>query len=311
MRTVAALAFLALAFLTDATPADAAQIGDPNADVSVAAPAFAKNEGPVVAIDAGHSNFHTLDGRFGPFARLLANDGFRLKAHTGAFTSASLDGISILVIANALNPANTTNWSLPTLSAFTADEIAAVKAFVKKGGALLLIADHMPFGGAAVDLAKAFEITFINGFAFYGPDPAAPDFFTAADGSLGDDPIARDADTKAPFARIATFTGSAFRAPGSARRLLLLNNNYVVMTPQTAWQFPPETPRLSGEGLAQGAVLAHGKGRLAVFGEAAMFTAQTDDQDPSVRMGFTAPGAENNKAFILNVARWLAGRLGP
>jgi hypothetical protein len=61
----------------------------------------------------------------------------------------------------------------------------------------------------------------------------------------------------------------------------------------------------------QGAALSVGKGRVAVFGEAAMFTAQTDDADPKIKTGFSAPGAESNKQFALNVARWLAGELGP
>lgn len=309
MRILAALVFCAACL--GSVPVWSAQIGDPNADVSVAAPAFAKDKGPIVAIDAGHENFHTIDGRFAPFARLLSNDGFRVTGRTGPFTPESLKDISVLVIANALNPANKSTWTLPTPSAFSTDEIAAVKSFVENGGSLLLIADHMPFGGAAADLAQAFGVTFYNGFAFYVPDPQAPDALTVEKCLLGDDIILRGHAPSAPITRIITFTGTAFRAPASARRLMSLGNDHLILTPQTAWVFPPETPRLPAAGLLQGAALTVGKGRLAVFGEAAMFTAQTDDADPKIKTGFSAPGAESNKQFALNVARWLAGLLGP
>lgn len=309
MRIFAALVFCAACL--GSVPVWSAQIGDPNADVSVAAPAFPKEKGPVVAIDAGHENFHTIDGRYGPFARLLSNDGFRVTGRTGAFTRESLKDISILVIANALNPANRGAWTLPTPSAFTPAEIEVVKAFVENGGSLLLIADHMPFGGAAADLAQAFGVTYHNGFAFYVPDPQAPEVFTVEQGLVGDDIILRGRAPSAPVTRIMTFTGSAFRAPASARRLLSLGKDHVILTPQTAWVFLPDTPRMPAAGLLQGAALTVGKGRVAVFGEAAMFTAQIDDADPKFKTGFTVPGAESNKQFAINVARWLAGQLGP
>ena len=309
MRIFAALVFCAACL--GSVPVWSAQIGDPNADVSVAAPAFPKEKGPVVAIDAGHENFHTIDGRYGPFARLLSNDGFRVTGRTGAFTRESLKDISILVIANALNPAKRGAWTLPTPSAFTPAEIEVVKAFVENGGSLLLIADHMPFGGAAADLAQAFGVTYHNGFAFYVPDPQAPEVFTVEQGLVGDDIILRGRAPSAPVTRIMTFTGSAFRAPASARRLLSLGKDHVILTPQTAWVFLPDTPRMPAAGLLQGAALTVGKGRVAVFGEAAMFTAQIDDADPKFKTGFTVPGAESNKQFAINVARWLAGQLGP
>ncbi len=56
--------------------------------------------------------------------------------------------------------------------------------------------------------------------------------------------------------------------------------------------------------------MPYGHGRLAVFGEAAIFTAQIEDTNGN-RIGFTVPGAEGNKQFVLNVAHWLAGLVGP
>jgi hypothetical protein len=310
MRILASLALCAAACF-GAAPAWSAAVADNNADVAVAAPAYPKGMGPIVAIDGGHQNFHTIERRYAPFANLLSNDGFRVTPLTGTFTPEALAGVSILVIANALNPVNVDKWTLPTPSAFTPGEIETVKAFVENGGSLLLIADHMPFGGAAADLAKAFDVTFFNGFAFFVPEPEAPDFFALADGSLGQDRILLGRLPTTNVSRVATFTGTAFRAPDKARPLLTLSNDYLMVTPQTAWQFLPETPRLPAGGMLQGAALSYGKGRLAVFGEAAMFTAQVEENDPKIRTGFSAAGADQNKQFALNVTHWLAGLLGP
>jgi len=42
--------------------------------------------------------------------------------------------------------------------AFTEQECDAVSEVVRNGGALLLIADHAPFGAAAQILAKRFDV---------------------------------------------------------------------------------------------------------------------------------------------------------
>ena len=55
-------------------------------------------------------------------------------------------------------------------------------------------------------------------------------------------------------------------------------------------------------------MLDHGQGRLAVFGEAAMFTAQIFDGGRT-RVGMNAPEAPDNLRLLRNVMRWLS-RLG-
>jgi len=49
-----------------------------------------------------------------------------------------------------------------------------------------------------------------------------------------------------------------------------------------------------------------GAGRVAAFGEAAMFTAQVDEDGP---MGMNHPEAPQNAQFVLNVLHWLTGVL--
>lgn len=305
-RAIAWLAALALAHLAPGAPAQ--QLPDLDADTSVSRPAFKARPGPRVAIDGAHHNFHTLEGRFAPFAALLRNDGFEVAALTAPLTDESLNPVDVLVIANALHAANVDNWTLPTPSAFTAEEITAVQSWVQRGGALLLIADHLPFAGAAQDLAAAFGLQFANGFALSGADTGA-DVFTTRAGSLRDDAVTRGRGADEAVTAVATFTGSAFAAPPAARPLIVLPDGFVMLLPNAAWQFDEQTPWHPAAGYLQAAALRHGAGRLAVFAEAGMFTAQLGGGEPPARIGFNAPEAAQNKQFILNTLRWLAGAL--
>ena len=70
-------------------------------DTKVARPAFTTSH-PKVLIDEAHNNFHTADGRYKPFATLLANDGYQVLPGKDKFEAARLKGYDILVIANAL-----------------------------------------------------------------------------------------------------------------------------------------------------------------------------------------------------------------
>ena len=300
--------FAAIGLVVAVWPAGAEQITDVHANVTVAHPAFAGNAGPAIAIDAGHYNFHTMSGRFAPFAALLRNDGFRVTSIAGKFERDSLKDINILVIANALNVQNENRWALPTPSAFTLSEIASVKAWVQSGGALLLIADHLPFAGAASELAASFGFTFVNGFALQ--DFTRPiDFFTLASNTLRNDVITRGRDAQETVTTVATFTGSAFKPPPGALDILVLSRNFMILEPAVAWNFTATTLRQPGYGFLQGAAIPFGKGRVAVFGEAGMFTAQIQTDPPSSLIGFNATGAGQNKQFILNVMHYLAGIL--
>ncbi len=285
--------------LTAASAAPAQQVVNPDADVAVAAPAFGKAKGPRVRIDEAHSNFHTMDGRYSPFARLLANDGYRVEGHKAPFTAESLAGADLLVIANAAAPDGAE-------SAFTDAEIAAVETWVGKGGALLLIADHAPFAGAAARLGKAFGVTFRNAYAV-NIGSGGKDLFSRGSG-LADHPIVRGAGGDEAVSQVRTFTGSAFEAPGAAP-LLSLGEGFVLIKPTPGVPVDASTPRIPAAGLLQGAALSHGKGRVVVMGEAAMFSSQLAGPGKMI-MGFGAEGAEQNQRFALNLMHWLSRRKG-
>lgn len=284
----------------------AQQVADPDYHPPISRPAHESGKGPLVAIDEAHHNFHTAEGRYKPFASLLRADGYRVQGLGKPFSAESLQGVDVLVIANAIHERNQEDWSLPTPSAFTSEEIAAVRAWVDQGGALFLIADHMPFAGAAADLAKAFGVEFSNGFARGGAwEQGRPDLFEPATG-LRESAVTQGRSQDERVTKVATFTGSAFKPPAEAMRVLVFGAGSVSLTPTRAWEFTADTPKPSIEGWCQGAILKVGKGRIAVFGEAAMFTAQLGGPQKTP-MGMNAPIASQNHTLLLNVMHWLEG----
>ncbi|MCI0485601.1 MAG: DUF4350 domain-containing protein [Blastocatellia bacterium] len=286
----------------------AQQVADTAFNPPIEKPAYAKDGGPVVAIDEAHYNFHTADGRYLAFANLLRRDGYIVKGSSALFSKDSLNEVKILVIANALAERNREDWSLPTPSAFSDKEISAVRDWVKAGGSLFLIADHMPCAGAAEKLGAAFGFKFSNGYAMNEKARGGPMIFRKSDRTLRDHPITRGRIDAEKVEAVATFTGSAFQAGKDAEPVLVFGPDVVSFETKVAGEFPPETPRVPVSGWLHGAVLKFGKGRVAIFGEAAMFSAQL--AGPNRRpMGMNAPVASENPKFLLNIMHWLSGLL--
>jgi len=63
---------------------------------------------------------------------------------------------------------------------------------------------------------------------------------------------------------------------------LVFGPGAVSWAPEEYYGFKDDSPRLDVAGWSQGGVLEHGDGRLALFGEAAMFTAQVFDQGRTI-----------------------------
>lgn len=274
------------------------QMGDPDFNPNIQNPSYSPGEGPQVYVDEAHNNFHTLEGRFAPFAHLLKKDGYSLSPFTEQIRAESLKPVDILVISNALHEDDLGAWILPNPSAFTPSEIKALETWVKDGGSLLLIADHMPFPGAAEELAAKFGFRMNNGFAI-DTTRQGPIIFSKIDKTLNEHAITQPIDS------IASFTGQGFEIPDDAISLLKLPKHVISLMPDTAWQFHAQTPSIPMEGWSQGAVKKHGQGKVAVFGEAAMFTAQVAGPN-RIKVGMNAESAPQNYRFVLRVMKWLA-----
>ena len=265
---------------------------------------FTGESTPVVAIDEAHHNFHTKDSRYLPFAMVLESDGCTVRKNTEKFSAASLQSIDVLVVSNALHEKNVGNlggsWDLPNYDAFDRSEIEAIYTWVKNGGSLLLIADHMPFPRAAEALAAIFGFQFNNGYARDKTNPRS--VFSVENGQLIDHAIRRGKQPSETIDSIRTFTGQAFLPPPAAKPLLQFKSPAVSLMPAKSWDLQEDTPAISIDQWSQGATLEFGKGRIAVFGEAAMFTAQYAQGN---WFGMKSKGAEQNEQFLLNVVHWL------
>jgi hypothetical protein len=314
-----------LLFLTD--PAfGQSQLPDPDFDVRVESPAY-RGDGPVVVIDQAHHNFHTAEGRYRPFASLLRNDGFRVLPGTQAFAPDALDGIQILVIANA----HSGNPETPTADAFTDDEVEAVHHWVRDGGSLLLIADHTPFGSAARKLGRRFGIDMGEGWVF---EPGADSrtvttqiLYSMANGRLARHPILEGRRPDESVRRVMAFTGQSLGLPDHAVPLLILGPdareapdashlNKVVEAVESGSESFAQAAALNSRpvaGRVQGLTMRYGNGRIVALAETAMLSAQVvtipgDRGDTVIRVGMNLPDYDNRQ-FALNVVRWLAGAL--
>jgi hypothetical protein len=293
-----------------------AQIADPDFVPTVTNPTFEAGQGPVVAIDEAHNNFHTKDGRFQTFAQLLTNDGYQVISSTEDFSAQSLASIDILVIANAQHSDNVgyTNWRGVIKPAFDNSEIDALETWVKGGGSLMLMADHYPFPKAAEALGKRFGFLFSNGYCFRKdcplligqPDPEHNMIkFKTEDKTLANSPIVNGPK---PITQVVTFTGQAFwlMPESNAIELMILRDGTLSLYPTVADGFTLTTPVLNNAGMLQGATLELEKGRIAVFGEAGMFSAQLSATTPVFKQGMNNAEANQNLQFTLNTIHWLS-----
>lgn len=263
-------------------------------------PSWPEGDGPIVCVDETHNNFHTSVGTYLPFAALLRRDGYDVRRFAPG-EETSLGVCRVLVIADAQPPAASGDPAT-----FSANEVARLHDWVDAGGSLLLITDHKPDPGAIEELAASFGVEVLNGYVLNGPPdrPGGPLIFRLDDGTLRDDPLLRGRGPGDEVTSVATFTGAALRGGEGFRSLLVFGPGILSWAPEELYGFEDTTPRTEVEGWSQGGVLESGAGRLAVFGEAAMFTAQIFEQG-RVRVGMNAPEARHNVRLLRNVMRWL------
>jgi hypothetical protein len=317
-RCTLALALYHLSVLAHAQVTES----DPAFHSSVARPEYTRVH-PRVVIDQAHHNYHTMEGRYLPFAELLTSDGYEVLPGNIEFNASEFSSVSVLVIANARGGATPDDAAKP---AFSASECDAVEGWVRNGGALLLIADHTPFGSAAHDLALRFGVDMGRGYVF---DPQHADgnptflVFSADNGLLGNHAVLRGHSESEQVHRIVAFTGQSLSIPTGATALMRLApsafevdsfSEGAAILSSSSNGHDLKTARdlhfRSDVGRAQGVALAFGRGRLVVVGEAALFSAQIlrAQGEPDFRFGMNTPG-NDDKQFVLNTLHWLSGSL--
>jgi hypothetical protein len=279
------------------------QQADTTFDARVTHPAYPSAH-PKVLLDEAHNNFHTASGRYKPFADLVGNDGYTVTPNKEKFRKETLQGFDILVIANALGAADMDSPDADK-PAFTEEECDVVREWVREGGALLLVADHAPAGGAAANLGTRFGVDMSK--AYVG-DPTNFEHvmfdvswirYSRENKNLGEHPITRGRDQSELINSVLSFTGQSLKGPKESTALLKLSDAafdvYDAGNPQKA-------KTVSAAGRTQALAMPFGKGRVVVFGEAAMLSAQ------NTNFGMNYPGIDNRQ-LVLNVMHWLSGLL--
>jgi hypothetical protein len=272
------------------------QKADPNFNAEVQNPAYPTDH-PRILIDEAHHNFHTASGRYKPFASLLRNDGYLVDANNHSFSLDNLKETNVLVIANALGPSgHEGRW------AFTPEEEGVVTSWVRNGGALLLIADHSPFGSAAEHLAQQFGVKMYLRYArddrFHEGWDNERLLFSRDDGLLTECSITDGRNPGERVNKVVTFTGQSLLGPGDSIPLLRLADD--------AYDWESRSVRFPAKDHSQAVALQYGNGRVVVVGEAALFSAQVDML--GLKFGMNRTG-NDDRQFALNIVHWLSGLL--
>ena len=319
MRRNRALGLLVGLALVAAAGLAVSRLREPGADadfVPFVETAALRVQAPRVVFDHGHRNSHSISGRYRPFARLLGADGCRVRQTSRRIDARLLDQTDVLVIVNASGPE-----ADRTAAAFDPVECDAIQAWVRGGGALLLVADHHPYGESVTTLGARFGVEMSGGWtddsthARAGSGDPGQVVFARAAGTLGDHPITNGEGVIGGVDTVETFTGQSLRGPADAMPLLLLSAHALDRIPVSASVEQRGSQRIttfqtedrSAAGRAQGLALQFGTGRVVVLADGAMLTAQ---KERTLRFGMNSPG-NHKRLFTLNVVRWLAGALEP
>lgn len=272
----------------------------------------------LVLFDLGHNSIGVPTESGQRLQDWLAEDGFTVEYSRGSLTSDLLNRGKILVLRVPLGTEQAENWqrsSRPTSSALTSAEVAAVEQWVRDGGGLLLVADHMPMAGAVRSLAAAFNVEIVDGFVLpedrLNPLGTLDDFdsggwmtYSRSVGNLAGHPIT---DGRSPEERIEYLTtdvGSALNLPSDFVSLVSLGPGTVSLMPDTAWSLHLENPREDVEGWSQAGVACYAQGRVVLLADAWLFLPGPHFDDEAQEKA-----ARYHPQFTLNVMRWLARRL--
>lgn len=197
----------------------------------------------------------------------------------------------MLVIAGALGAALDDRERAKD-TAFTAAEVSAIRAWVKRGGSLLLLTDHDPVSAANAALTRAFGVESLREVVVDSEHPLKNYYptnilATRENGLLREHPLTNG------VASVGVFGGQSFRVPKGARIIIGVG------------------PKAKAASLGDAQMVAEtfGRGRIVITGDMGMLSAQLmTENGVTAPWGMNVPGIDNRQ-LVLNVMRWLAGNL--
>ncbi len=296
-------ALLWMGLLFSCTQLFAQSVADPDFRYTALHPRYDEGKGPVILYDEGHNNPFTLKGQYAAFAQVLEADGYRLATQRETLTRDALAEAGVFVTVNAIY--DLMDWDSPPENAYTDEEVELLFDWVyQHGGSLFLITDNMPSSGSVSNLAARFGFNLINGFA--QRKDGQPEIFSRTRGNLTANPIT-DVEGFA-IDSIRCWGGTGFFPPSNAIVISSLGKDYDVFLPSrtSEMNYPvaASTPKITGVGLANGAILQCGRGRVCLFADGSPFAALLRGIKSS-KQGMNHPDATQNTQFLLNIIHWL------
>lgn len=278
-----------------------------------------------VLFDAAHHNWQGEES-WTPMVDLLRLDGHIVEINRAAFSTESLVGVDVVVIAN---PSAYTRdertadglreywWGRKSAEpALTDGEVDILANWVSAGGGLFLMIGHAPNGSAASNLVDRFGIDIRNTIT---RDPALEDQeygttrlagryirYSRSNGALRNHPITSGRSEGERVEAITTYVGTSIKGPAHSEILLELSDDAI-----DYWHDPPleggALHELSAAGRAQGIALSYGDGRIVIIAETGLFTTGTihSEDGRKVERGLGYREAQSGD-FARNITRWLS-----
>ena len=263
-------------------------------------------KGPKIFFDEGHLTNNSINGYYKPFADMLRKDGYEVSGlGRNQFTEENLKQAKILIISNAFAQ-QINGWVIDSAQAFSTQEVSAIKNYVKNGGSLLLISDHVPYPSRIKNLSKAFNFEIMNAHAIDTSSQDHASLFSKELETLGDNIITKGRNTFEEVKNVYLFQGCALKKPKQAKQLFKLSDKFNVVYTDNAWDLQEAYHSHTGEGYSLGFYMNYGKGKLMVVGDADLFTA-TKNKKTKQKFGFSYPYAKDNPQYVLNMIHWLDG----
>ena len=290
-------------FLLSSLCLQAQMYNDTTFDSKVLRPAYKKNKGPRILIDAGHNNFTAKWGLIQPFIDLSTSDGYNPIIDSLPFTKNYLSKFDIILITPALPFVFGTKKEVGNLITFTKDEMDQLHAWVSEGGSLIMLSEHPPIDEAMTPLLNKFGISSSVGMVSdslhydtsYGLTYVVQ--HTKENGSLSAKHPVLDGNTSGEkINKLATFGGSSIKGNGYVNILSLSPTAKV-----GKWVGLGPLDQGNSQGLA-GPV---GKGKLIALSDCNGFTSMYMGKEKKVYAGMQVKPYDW-KQFVLNSLHWLS-----
>lgn len=293
--------FLSLTFFFPTLACHAKILGDSTFSPKVNSPAFRVSH-PILCIAHGHHNLAIDDGRYSPIIGLLKSDGYQIKPINSVFSLSSLKVCKILYTSAARSISR--DHKEMNSSAFSVQEIVALKHWVNEGGGLLVATDHPNMAQASEALVEAFGVSgsqttvkdAVNTIPELNDSGVIVFKVNPVEDEIG---ILKGRNKSEQIRKVTFFDGQSL---ASTKGVLLLPFQ------ESAQEELSDHSIRKATGRAGVVVIRHGNGRVVITGDATVFTSKVESSTGQ-KLGINREGSDNVQ-FAINTFHWLSKLIG-